>query len=397
MLNVKGFIMDNTKIIKKTEFPSLISYEKERTERNNSPFSLIHIDLSNLNGRRNVQFTQNILNTMTMSIRTTDRLGWMGEHILCILLPDTNLEGAKAAATKYKNRLTEKYGNDITPLNLIVSTYPDHSECTNSEIPSTPSTAQQSIPTGTQNYSMDFSSSMQATSDIITTDASWILDFNVINLWNDWQITVKRMIDILGAVIGIVLFTPMMLLIAASIKLTSKGPVFFIQERMGYQGKKFPFLKFRSMHVNNDDRVHREYVEKLIKGENSDINMGTDKNPYYKMKEDPRITPLGKVLRKSSMDELPQFFNVLLGHMSLVGPRPPIPYELSNYQNWHMKRILDVKPGITGLWQVKGRSLCTFDEMVRLDLQYAKNWDLWLDLKILTATFKAVFCSRGAD
>ena len=115
------------------------------------------------------------------------------------------------------------------------------------------------------------------------------------------------------------------------------------------------------------------------------------------MKNDPRITPLGKILRKSSMDELPQFFNVLTGKMSLVGPRPPIPYELDNYQNWHMKRVLNVKPGITGFWQVKGRSLTTFDEMVRMDLHYAKKWSLWLDFQILFSTFKVVFTGLGAD
>jgi lipopolysaccharide/colanic/teichoic acid biosynthesis glycosyltransferase len=119
--------------------------------------------------------------------------------------------------------------------------------------------------------------------------------------------------------------------------------------------------------------------------------MGSEDQPCYKIKNDPRVTPLGKILRKSSMDELPQFFNVLMGQMSLVGPRPPIPYELDNYQNWHRKRVLNVKPGITGLWQVNGRSLTTFDEMVRMDLHYAKDWDLWLDIKILFRTVKVVF------
>ena len=125
--------------------------------------------------------------------------------------------------------------------------------------------------------------------------------------------------------------------------------------------------------------------------------MGDKKRPYYKIKKDPRITPLGKVLRKSSLDELPQFFNVLMGQMSLVGPRPPIPYEVENYQNWHKKRILNVKPGITGLWQVSGRSQITFEEMVRLDIYYAQNWNLRLDCKIMCKTLKAVLSTNGAD
>ena len=165
----------------------------------------------------------------------------------------------------------------------------------------------------------------------------------------------------------------------------------------GYQGKKFPFLKFRSMHTDNNESLHREYVKKLIKGDHDEVNMGSEDQPCYKIKNDPRVTPLGKILRKSSMDELPQFFNVLMGQMSLVGPRPPIPYELDNYQNWHMKRILNVKPGITGLWQINGRSLTTFDEMVRMDLQYTKNWNLWLDAKIIFSTFKVVFTGMGAN
>ena len=151
------------------------------------------------------------------------------------------------------------------------------------------------------------------------------------------------------------------------------------------------------MSINNDESLHRKYVEKLIQGNHDEINMGSEDQPYYKIKNDPRVTPFGGILRKSSMDELPQFFNVLMGHMSLVGPRPPIPYELKNYQSWHMKRVLNVKPGITGLWQVKGRSLSTFNEMVRLDLQYAKKWNLRLDIKILLSTIKAVFMGNGAD
>jgi lipopolysaccharide/colanic/teichoic acid biosynthesis glycosyltransferase len=227
-------------------------------------------------------------------------------------------------------------------------------------------------------------------SDIITVDSSNILDLSVIGLREDWQFVVKRLVDIVGAIFGIIIFSPLMLIIAVAIKLTSKGPILFLQERTGYQGKKFPFLKFRSMHTDNNESLHREYVRKLIQGDHNEINMGSEDQPCYKIKNDPRVTPLGKILRKSSMDELPQFFNVLMGQMSLVGPRPPIPYELDNYQSWHMKRVLNVKPGITGLWQVKGRSLTTFDEMVRLDLKYARSWDLWLDFKILFSTFKVV-------
>jgi lipopolysaccharide/colanic/teichoic acid biosynthesis glycosyltransferase len=136
---------------------------------------------------------------------------------------------------------------------------------------------------------------------------------------------------------------------------------------------------------------------KLINRAHEQIITGTKDNPYYKMSGDTRITPFGKFLRKTSLDEIPQFFNVLLGQMSLVGPRPPIPYEVAHYENWHKKRVFDVKPGITGLWQTRGRSTTTFDEMVRLDLNYAKNWNLWLDMKIIFKTFKTVVAGIGAD
>jgi lipopolysaccharide/colanic/teichoic acid biosynthesis glycosyltransferase len=156
-------------------------------------------------------------------------------------------------------------------------------------------------------------------------------------------------------------------------KLTSPGPVLFRQERVGLYGKHFTFLKFRSMHVNNNADVHKEFIHNLI-AKKSSAQTGNDSagQKIYKITNDTRVTPLGKILRKTSLDELPQFFNVLKGDMSLAGPRPPIPYEVEKYHIWHRRRVMEVKPGITGLWQVEGRSSTTFDEMVRLDIQYAR-------------------------
>jgi lipopolysaccharide/colanic/teichoic acid biosynthesis glycosyltransferase len=165
---------------------------------------------------------------------------------------------------------------------------------------------------------------------------------------------------------------------------------------VGEKGKRFSFYKFRSMYWNTDDRIHREYVANLIKGEHEGVNQGDGEKPLYKIKRDPRVTPVGKIIRKLSIDELPQLYNVLKGEMSLVGPRPPLPYEVEKYDSWHLRRILEVKPGITGLWQVDGRSTTSFDEMVRLDLRYARNWSVWLDLKILAKTIKAVLRPSGA-
>jgi lipopolysaccharide/colanic/teichoic acid biosynthesis glycosyltransferase len=205
---------------------------------------------------------------------------------------------------------------------------------------------------------------------------------------------VKRTMDVVGSLAALVVLAPLMAFIAAAIKLTSKGPVIFKQLRVGQHGRRFTFLKFRSMHAQNDPKVHQEYVAQLIRGENS---AGAKQGEtVFKLTNDPRITPLGKFLRQTSLDELPQFVNVLLGDMSLVGPRPPIPYEFSSYDIWHRRRLLAVKPGITGLWQVTARSRVGFADMVRLDLKYAHSHSLWLDLKILLHTPLAVLGGDGA-
>ena len=198
----------------------------------------------------------------------------------------------------------------------------------------------------------------------------------------------KRGIDLVGSLVGLILLSPVLLIITLGVKLTSRGPVLFKQERVGQWGQTFTFLKFRSMYVNSDESSHKEYVTRLITQENGTPSCGDPLKGQviYKMTNDRRITALGNFLRKTSLDELPQFVNVLKGEMSLVGPRPPIPYECEIYDLWHRRRILEMKPGITGLWQVRGRSRRTFDEMVRLDLKYISEWSLWLDLKILFKT-----------
>lgn len=213
------------------------------------------------------------------------------------------------------------------------------------------------------------------------------------------SLAVKRVIDVVGSLIALLLFSPFFLLIALATKLTSKGPIFFRQERVGKHGVPFKCFKFRTMYEGNDPKIHQEYVSRLIAGRTDEAEAGNGNgngNGVFKITEDPRITPVGRLVRKTSMDELPQLFNVLRGEMSLVGPRPPIPYELESYDLWHLRRVLEVQPGITGLWQVSGRSRVKFDDMVRLDLRYARAWSLWLDLKILVRTPLAVFSGDGA-
>ena len=204
---------------------------------------------------------------------------------------------------------------------------------------------------------------------------------------------VKRAFDLAIASFALLIFSPLWFLIAVLIKLDSRGPVIYKQERVGMDGRIFLFYKFRTMRADADDRLHREYQEKLIAGR-PEANVGDVEKPAYKLRADARITRLGRILRRLSLDELPQLLNVLRGDMSVVGPRPPIPYEVENYELWHRKR-LDMKPGVTGLWQVSGRNRLPFEEMVRLDLFYIENWSLLLDLKIILRTLPVML--RGDD
>jgi lipopolysaccharide/colanic/teichoic acid biosynthesis glycosyltransferase len=205
----------------------------------------------------------------------------------------------------------------------------------------------------------------------------------------------KRALDVVGSASLLLLLAPLFLAIAALVKLTSRGPVFFRQLRVGAQARPFTMLKFRSMRVNASAAIHQEYVTAFIKGDGKAAGQSATL-PIFKLTSDPRITPMGRFLRKTSLDELPQLWNVLCGSMSLVGPRPPLQYEVAEYKAWHCRRVLEAKPGITGLWQVAGRSRTTFDEMVRLDLRYARNCSLWNDVKILLATPGAVIAGKGA-
>ncbi|MBX3012087.1 MAG: sugar transferase [Caldilineaceae bacterium] len=210
-----------------------------------------------------------------------------------------------------------------------------------------------------------------------------------------WRRIFKRVFDVVVATIILMLAAPLMLITAALIKWDSPGPIFYRQRRMGENGQPFDMVKFRSMKVNADDKLHREHLARLIK-ENVSLAEGVNgKADSLKLQNDPRITRVGRFIRKTSIDELPQLLNVLQGEMSLVGPRPPIPYEVDMYQEWH-KRRLEAIPGMTGLWQVHGRNQVSFDEMVQMDITYIEQQSLWLDFKLLLLTPFALLSSRGA-
>ena len=210
---------------------------------------------------------------------------------------------------------------------------------------------------------------------------------------------IKRLMDIVLSFILLILLSPILLLIVLLIKLDSPGPAIFAQERMGYDQRsrkqhRFIFYKFRSMYHNCDQSVHQEYVKEWIRGQKGGKSSSHD-GKVAKVTNDRRVTRVGRILRKTSLDELPQLWNVLRGEMSLVGPRPVPLYEVAGYETWHKKR-LEATPGITGLWQVKGRARVSIDEMARLDVEYINRQSLWLDLEILLLTIPAVISGIGA-
>lgn len=347
-----------TYLLTRHQFIAALRNEKRRADRSKLPLSVVLFKL-NGKGGGNGKEAGKLLELIHQHTRETDIKGWVDDHTLGLLLPVTNEDGAN----RYIRKIAEKNGNLF--YSVMAQSYPDHLF---EQLLHSTESAPDLFP-----LSLDDSPPSKR-----------------------FQRITKRMIDIVGSLAGLIIFSPLMLLTAMAIKLTSPGPIIFKQSRFGMRGRPFPFYKFRSMRSGVDERVHREYVEKLIKGELEQINQGNGEKPLYKLKNDGRITPIGRWIRKMSVDELPQLINVLEGEMSLVGPRPPIPYEVEKYEPWHLRRILEVKPGMTGLWQVEGRSQTSFDDMVRLDLKYAIHWSVGLDLRILLRTVKAVIRHEGA-
>jgi len=210
-----------------------------------------------------------------------------------------------------------------------------------------------------------------------------------------WQLVLKRAVDLVGATAGLLVAAPLFAIFAVAIRLDSRGPVFFRQERVGTGGRRFRVLKFRTMANGASDAAHRELVHRMLSGdEETTAQGGSGGRRVYKLLRDDRVTRVGRLLRRTSLDELPQLINVLRGQMSLVGPRPPLAYEMEAYAHWQFDR-LQVRPGITGLWQVSGRNLLTYRRMCELDIEYVRRWSLLLDLRILLRTIPVVLFNSG--
>jgi len=348
-------------------FRRRIAIERKRTERSREPFLLMLLEAgSTENGESPDKTLTGIVAAMQSSTRETDVVGWYKNHsTVGVIFTGLVVSDKNSVLSTILGRVSAALQQEVTlerfnQITFSFHFFPDDWDGDSSGRPSDP-----------------------------------ILYPDLFIPSSDQRVLlrVKRVMDIVGATLMLLACLPLFAAIALAVKLTSKGPILFRQDRIGQYGRRFTFLKFRSMRVNNDESEHKEYVKQLISGVADRVQTANGEG-VYKLVGDKRVTPIGKFLRKTSLDELPQFINVLRGDMSLVGPRPPVPYELAAYQTWHRRRVLQVKPGITGLWQVTGRSRVRFDDMVRLDLRYAISWSPWLDFKILLRTPAAVI--KGA-
>ncbi len=348
-------------------FRKMLVIERRRSERSNRSFMLILLNLSVLRDAPApgyTRFINNLARILHTTTRETDIKGWYAHgSIVGIIFTEIDGRNVKPILDKIKcfvsNSLDPAYYARVLVSYFI---FPDD----------------------------------QNNDEGMFTDMNAVLYENKVNKWRMKNLLCicKRCIDILGSIFGMLLFFPIFIVISILIKCTSRGPVFFRQVRVGQYGQPFDVIKFRTMKECNDDEIHKKFVRQFIK--NSSHYAAAGQKVECKIKDDPRITPIGKILRKTSLDEVPQFINVLYGSMSLVGPRPAIPYEIKEYHVWHRRRVFEVKPGLTGIWQVKGRSRTDFDNMVRMDIQYIKEWTLLMDLQIIAETPLALFSAKGA-
>lgn len=354
-------------VLSEQSFRRRIALERKRTERSREPFLLMLLEDSEAQPTERPRLLARVVAALAPATRETDSVGWYEDGtavgVLFTGLPnEERLMLRTIILNRVATRLREELTDDqFAQVAITFHFFPDDWGADG--------------PSGSGNPVLY--------PDLVTPH------------WKKRLLLgVKRIIDIVGGTLLLLFSLPLFLIIAAAVKTSSKGPVLFRQPRVGQYGRRFTFLKFRSMYTNCDSSVHQDYVCRLIAGTAERVNPKGQSEGVYKLANDRRITPVGKFLRRSSLDELPQFLNVIRGDMSLVGPRPPLPYELAAYQTWHRRRLLVVKPGITGLWQVKGRSQVSFEDMVRLDLQYATAWSPWLDIKIMLLTPGAVI--KGA-
>ena len=364
----------NQSILTAEAFRQTITLERKRSERSRKPFMLLLLRMGDpFSHDTSGRLPRKILSTLCGFIRETDIAGWYeNDSVGGVVFTELAVEDSSSIPATILARVSETLraelpGEQFNRLSFSYHVFPE-----------------------------DWDNDHNGEDGQRPSNPTLYPDLSQREDTRKWFRFMKRAMDLLGSLLALLLLSPLFLIIALAVKVTSPGPVFFRQRRLGQYGKPFVFLKFRSMYVNNDAAVHREYVTQLIAGKAGKRPLSGSNDGVYKLTNDARISRVGAFLRRTSLDELPQFINVLKGEMSLVGPRPPIPYEVEAYDIWHRRRLLEAKSGLTGLWQVCGRSRVKFDDMVRLDLQYARTWSPWMDLKILARTPGAVLLGEGA-
>jgi lipopolysaccharide/colanic/teichoic acid biosynthesis glycosyltransferase len=324
------------------ELRELIVYERARADRTGDKLSVVLCGMNGQSGSR--RFVNQAIHTLSRSIRHTDHLGWYDRKCLGVVLPLTSHGGAKQFVQSLLAMPDNGQRNVAAELEFSIHSYPDKWLADDEALGARP---------GGKDAGLYFT--------------------NPVPQW-------KRVLDVVGSVAGLIVLSPLFALLALYIKLISPGPVFFRQKRVGLARKEFDFYKFRTMHVNNEEEVHSHHAKDFIHFD----------KPMTKLDGiDPRIIKGGRILRKLAVDELPQLWNILKGDMTLVGPRPCIPYEADEYLQWHTDRF-SILPGLTGLWQVSGKNKLSFQQMIRLDIDYARRMSLWFDLWIIAKTIPTV-------
>lgn len=349
-------------------FKKMLCLERNRVERSDRKFVLMLAESPALLAHEEqTGATEKIRRALSSATRETDIKGWYEDGSVVGVIFTEIPRDASSVVQTFSRRITQalraELGTQASEITLSFHVFPDQTEGEGST-----ATDEESFSTIYPDLAIEMKSRRLA-------------------------LAAKRCLDVVGSLLAIIALAPLMLVIAIAIKLTSPGPILFRQPRLGQSGKSFTFLKFRSMKAKADSAIHEEYIKRFISNQ---TDAPADGKQVFKLQADPRITRVGQFLRRTSLDEIPQFFSVLAGQMSLVGPRPPLPYEFEAYATWHRRRLLAVKPGITGFWQVEGRSRVKFDEMVRMDIAYARTWSLWTDVKILWRTPRAVVSGNGA-
>ena len=364
-----GAVNTDRRMLNDSEFRRMLALERMRSERTRAPFLLMKAERGDHTQSGESSTLRKIAELLLKDSRATDTVGWYQDGVaLGVLFTGLGAGDQQSILETIAERVKAMLERDLTvddweKVRLAFHFFPDDWNLSNSNDPGNP---------------------------------TLYIDATLTSSRKRALLGIKRGIDIVFSATALVVLSPLFLGIALAIKMTSKGPVFFRQKRIGQFGKQFEFLKFRSMYVNSNEEVHKKFVTALINDDAPLQHSPDDLSALYKLRDDSRITRIGRFLRRMSLDELPQLLNVLKGEMSLVGPRPAIPYEVEAYQIWHRRRILAAKPGITGICQVNGRSRVKFDEIVRMYLRYAMAWSPWLDLKILFLTPLAIIRGSGA-